>query len=265
MEKPVPLKTSIEVSRIRRTCRLIESLFLGLKPSLRPGVTTLEVNNICVELLKAGGGVAAMKGYRGYPASICTSVNNVAAHGVPGGYELRAGDIISVDISAQIEGWHGDGAWTYVVEEASPDARRLLKAAWHTTMMGIRAARAGARLGDVGAAIQETARRYGCVVLDKFVGHGIGLGMHEEPLVLNFGRRGTGQPIVPGMVLTIEPILCLGRPEAHVLGDGWSIVTNDNSFCAQFEHTVAVFSDKTEVLTFSTGDPTAESEAPPYY
>jgi len=207
----------------------------------------------------------AMKGYRGYPASICTSVNNVAAHGVPGNYILRDGDLVSIDISAQIEGWHGDGAWTYVVGEASPDARRLLKAAWQTTMAGIRAVRAGARLGDVGAAIKETARRYGCVVLDKFVGHGIGQGMHEEPLVLNFGRRGTGQPIVPGMVLTVEPILCLGKPEAHLLGDGWSIVTDDNSFCAQFEHTIAIFSDKTEILTFATGEPKTEGEMPPYY
>jgi len=206
-----------------------------------------------------------MKGYKGYPASICTSVNNVAAHGVPGSYELQPGDLISVDISAQIEGWHGDGAWTYVVGEALPDSRRLLKAAWQATMSGIEAAKAGARLGDVGAAIEESARRYGCSVLDKFVGHGIGLGMHEEPMVLNFGKRGTGQPIVPGMVLTIEPIVCLGIPEAHVLGDGWSIVTDDNSLCAQYEHTVAVFSDKTEVLTFSAGNKIRNGDLPPYF
>lgn len=265
MEKPVPLKTSIEVSRIRRTCRLIESLFLSLKPNLIPGATTLALNNTCAEMLRAGGGAAAMKGYRGYPASICTSVNNVAAHGVPGSYTLQRGDLVSVDISAHIEGWHGDGAWTFVVGEPSPDSRRLLKAAWQATMAGIAAARAGSRLGDVGAAIQETARRYGCGVLDKFVGHGIGLGMHEEPMVLNFGRPGTGQPIVPGMVLTVEPILCLGKPEAHVLADGWSIVTDDNSLCAQYEHTVAVFSDKTEILTYSTAGNSVEGEYPPYF
>lgn len=265
MEKPVPLKTSIEVSRIRRTCRLIESILLGLKPSLTAGTTTADINRLCCDMLAAGGGMAAMKGYRGYPASICTSVNNVAAHGLPGSYVLQEGDLISVDISAEIEGWHGDGAWTYVVGTALPDSRRLLKAAWQTTMAGIRAVRAGARLGDVGAAIEESARRYGCTVLDKFVGHGIGLGMHEEPMVLNFGKRGTGQPIVPGMVLTVEPIVCLGKPEVHVLGDGWSIVTDDNSPCAQYEHTVAIFSDKTEVLTFSAGIRMGEGGLPPYF
>lgn len=216
-------------------------------------------------MLRAGGGTAAMKGYRGYPAAICASVNNVAAHGIPGSYELRRGDIVSVDISARIEGWHGDGAWTYVVGEASPDSRRLLKAAWQATMEGIRAARAGSRLGDVGAAIHSAAQRYGCSILDKFVGHGIGVDLHEEPMVLNFGRRGTGPPIVPGMVITIEPIVCLGRPEAHVLGDGWSIVTDDSSPCAQFEHTIAVFSDRTEVLTFSAGSAIAGGELPPYF
>lgn len=265
VEKSVPLKTSIEVSRIRRTCRLIESLFLDLKGSLKPGITTQQLDALCLEMLQAGGGVPAMKGYKGYPAGICTSVNNVAAHGLPGDYELCRGDIVSVDISAQIQGWHGDAAWTYVIGEPTLDMRRLLKAAWQSTMAGIEAARAGLRLGDVGAAIHGAAERYGCSVLDKFVGHGIGVELHEEPMVLNFGTPGTGRPIVPGMVLTVEPIVCLGRPESHLLGDGWSIVTDDNSLSAQFEHTVAIFSEKTEILTFSAPAGGRSGEMPPYF
>lgn len=265
MERDVPLKTSLEVAKIRKTCRLIECILMEMKSHLRAQMTTQALNAECGQLLLSGGAVPALKGYRGYPAAICTSVNNVAAHGIPGSYALQNDDILTIDISAEIDGWHGDGAWTFIIGEGSPDRRRLLKAAWQATNAGIRAALAGAHLGDVGAAVQETARRHGCAVLDKFVGHGIGLGMHEEPMVLNFGNSGTGRPIVPGMVLTIEPILCLGRPDVHVLDDGWSIVTNDNSLCAQFEHTVAVFRDRTEILTMS-GDPSATlAELPPFY
>lgn len=265
VEKEIPLKTSLEVSRIRRTCRLIETLFLELKRTIRPGMTTVEVSRFCDTLLRAGGGQSALKGYRGFPESICTSVNNVAAHGIPGNYVLRSSDIISVDITAHIDGWYGDSAWTYLLGEGTPDTRRLLKAAWQATMAGINAARAGGRLGDIGAAVQDAARKLGCSVLDKFVGHGIGIEMHEEPMVLNFGTAGTGQPIVPGMVFTVEPILCLGSPNAHLLKDGWSIVTSDSSLCAQYEHTVAVFRDRTEILTLATVKNGQETEYPPFY
>ncbi len=265
MEKAVPLKTSIEVSRIRKSCRLVETLFLELKSRMAPGMTTLDVNGLCDVFLRAGGGASSLKGYRGFPGSICTSVNNVAAHGVPSEYRLGLGDLVSVDITAHIDGWHGDSAWTYILGDGTPDARRLLKAAWQATMAGIRAAKAGRRLGDVGAAIQESARRFGCGVLDKYVGHGIGLDMHEEPMVLNFGSPGTGQPIVPGMVFTIEPILCLGAPEVRTLGDGWSIATADNSLSAQFEQTVAVFRDRTEILTLSSVKGALDLEFPPFY
>jgi methionyl aminopeptidase len=251
VERDIPLKTSLEIAKIRRTCRLIESVFIELRDYVRAGVTTQELNRQSAELLHAGGAGIALKGYRGFPAAICTSVNNVAAHGVPGPFPLQNQDIISVDISAEIEGWHGDGAWTYVVGDSRPDTRLIVRTAWQATLAGVRAARAGGRLGDVGAAVHEVAARAGCSVLDNFVGHGIGKGMHEEPMVLNFGTEGTGRPIVPGMVVTIEPILCLGKPEVNVLADGWSIVTSDGSLCAQFEHTIAVFGDRTEVLTLS--------------
>jgi len=265
VEKEIPLKTSLEVSRIRKSCQLIEALFIELKSLVRPGMTTTEVAEVCEDLLRSGGGKSALKGYRGYPASVCISVNNVAAHGIPGSYLLKGGDVVSIDLTVQIDGWHGDGAWTYLLGKGSPDSRRLVRAAWQTTMAGVKAARAGGRLGDVGEAIQKTARRFGCSVLDKFVGHGIGHEMHEEPMVLNFGTSGTGQPIVPGMVFTVEPILCLGRPEVRVLSDGWSIVTADNSSCAQFEQTVAVHSGRTEILTLGSVDHALEMKLPPFY
>ncbi len=265
MEKEIPLKTSLEVSRIRKACQLIESLFIELKSLVRPGLSTMEVAELCEGLLRSGGGTSALKGYRGFPASICTSVNNVAAHGIPGSYVLKSGDLVSIDLTVHIDGWHGDGAWTYLLGKGTPDSQRLVKAAWQTTMAGVRAARAGGRLGDVGSAIQKTARRFGCSVLDKFVGHGIGHAMHEEPMVLNFGTVGTGQPIVPGMVFTIEPILCLGKPDVRILTDGWSIVTVDNSSCAQFEQTVAVLGSRTEILTLGSVERALELRLPPFY
>lgn len=265
MEKEIPLKTSIEISRIRKACRLVETLFIELKTELRPGLTTAEVAKVCEELLHRGGGESALAGYRGYPASVCISVNNVAAHGVPGSYLLREGDLVSVDVTVKMEGWHGDGAWTYLLGKGTADTRRLVRAAWQATMAGIKAANAGGRLGDIGAAIEGSARRYGCSVLDKFVGHGIGHQMHEEPMVLNFGTAGTGQPIVPGMVFTIEPILCLGAPEVRTLDDGWSIVTADSSLCAQFEQTVAITSSRTEILTLGSTPRATELNLPPFY
>ena len=195
----------------------------------------------------------ALRGYKGFPGCICTSVNNVAAHGIPTNRELEAGDILSIDITVSVDGWHGDAAWTFIVGEGSPDGRRLTRVAWSASLAGIRMAVAGNRIGDVGAAIQESARRFGCSVIEDYVGHGIGRAMHEDPMALNFGTADTGIRIVPGMVFTVEPMLNLGGREVHVSSDGWTLVTTDGSLSAQSEHTVAVFRDYTEVLTYSKG------------
>jgi methionyl aminopeptidase len=249
LERDIPLKTTLEVARQRKSCEAVGRVLQELQSAIRPGVRTLDIDSLCREYMLNMKAKPAMKGYRNFPGNSCISVNQVAAHGIPGEYRLIEGDIVTVDIIAELDGWHGDSAWTFAAGYVDPDGRRLIKAAWNTTIEAIKATRAGIRMGNIGQAIASTAKKYGCTVLDSFVGHGIGRDMHEEPMVLNSGESGTGIPIVPGMVLTIEPIICLGNPEVQTLDDGWTVVTNDSSRCAQFEHTVAVFSNRTEVLT----------------
>jgi methionyl aminopeptidase len=263
MQEGINLKTSVDVARIRRACRIAEKCLRFLGSKVKPGVSPQQLDRLAGEFLLTAGAVPALKGYRGFPSNICACVNNVAAHGIPGASPLEEGDVLTLDITACVDGWHGDAAWTFLVGRAGPDARRLQKAAWAATLAGIAAARAGGRLGDVGEAVQETARRHGCTVIEDYVGHGIGRAMHEDPMVPNFGQRDTGARIVPGMVFTVEPMLNLGAGAAHVSSDGWTLVTSDGSLSAQFEHTVAVFRDYTEVLTLARGDLREWPDPPP--
>ncbi len=263
MDAEISLKTSVDVARIRRASRVAERCLRYLAPCVRAGITTLELDRLAARFLESSGAHPTLRGYRGFPGCICTSVNNVAAHGIPTNTALAGGDLVSLDITTSVDGWHGDAAWSFIVGEGSPDARRLLKAAWAACLAGIRVARAGNRIGDVGAAIQEAAHRSGCSVIEDYVGHGIGRAMHEDPMVPNFGAADTGMRIVPGMVFTIEPMLNLGGREVYVSSDGWTLATSDGSLSAQFEHTVAVFRDYTEVLTFSRGDIFDFSDSPP--
>ncbi len=263
MDAQVSLKTSIDVARIRRACRMAESCLRYLGSRIRVGVTTEALDREAAEFLEAHDAVPALRGYRGYPGCICASVNNVAAHGIPSNRKLEDGDLVSLDITVSVNGWHGDAAWTFLVGKGTPDSRRLLRAAWVASLAGVRAAQAGSRIGDVGAAIQKAARKFGCSVIEDYVGHGIGRAMHEDPMVLNFGTADTGMRIVPGMVFTVEPMLNLGGRDVHVSTDGWTLVTSDGSLSAQFEHTVAVFRDYTEVLTYSHGDIFDSLDFPP--
>jgi methionyl aminopeptidase len=263
-ERTIELKTSIDIARIRRTGRAVYQVLRTLRHSIRPGVTTAELAAEVGSLLERLSVRGALRGYRGYPDHACVSVNHVAVHGVPGDYTLEDGDILTVDLTAEKDGWYADAAWTYTVGPGSPDARRLVRATWAASIAGIRAAVAGARFGDVGEAIEAVAARYGCTVLDRFVGHGIGRSIHEDPIVLHTGECGTGAPIVPGMVFTIEPILSLGGSEVFPLDDGWSMVSNDHSLCAQFEHTVAVFGSRTEILTWNGEPEELDGDYPPY-
>jgi len=253
MDAEISFKTSVDVARIRRACKAAEKCLRSLAPCVRPGISTAELDNLAGRFLAENGAESALRGYRGFPGSICTSVNNVAAHGIPSNRELESGDVLSLDITANVDGWHGDTAWTFLVGEAAPDGRRLIRAAWQATLAGIRAAVAGQHMGDVGAAIQDAAHRLGCSVIEDYVGHGIGRALHEDPMIPNFGAPDTGLRILPGMVFTVEPMLTLGLRDVHVSSDGWTLVTTDGSLSAQFEHTVAVFRDYTEVLTFSHG------------
>ena len=254
----------MEVARQRKSCRIAGNVLRALKDYICPGLKTTDIDDFCGGMLSEIEGESALNGYRGYRHNICTSVNHVAAHGVPGDYTLQDGDIVTVDITVLADGWYGDSAWTYAAGNADVDSRRLIKAAWRAMIDGIKSACAGNRFGDIGESIENAAKRYGCSVLDNFVGHGIGRDMHEEPMVLNTGTKDTGLPIVPGMVFTVEPILCLGAPEVHALNDGWSVVTKDSSRCAQFEQTVAVFGNRSEILTFDQEEDILALDFPPF-
>ena len=261
-EQSIELKTSIEVSRIRRACKIVADVLSYIRREIYPGATTRDISEAAEIRLRELEAEPALKGYRGFPGAVCASVNHVAVHGIPGDHDLRDGDIFTVDLTVEKGGWHGDSAWTYIVGQGSVDTRRLLRASRSATVAGILAAKAGGRFGDIGEAVEGVASRYGCSVLDRFVGHGIGREIHEEPMVLHTGEAGTGRPIVPGMVFTIEPILSLGGSEVFALDDGWSMVTSDHSLCAQFEHTIAVFGDRTEVLTWPYPDTPLDGDMP---
>ncbi len=249
MTKDIPLKTSLDVLRMKRPSMIASGLLRELSGFIKPGITTGEIDSFSLSYITRNNGKSALSGYKGFPGNVCISVNNVAAHGIGGNYIVCAGDILTVDSTVEYEGWNGDAAWTYIAGNSTPKTRRLVKAAWKSMLAGINAAAAGNRLGDIGYAVSKTAKKYGCKVLEDFAGHGIGRNIHEEPVVLNYGDKGRGLPVVPGMVITIEPILTLGENKVIFLDDKWSIVTKDSSLTAQFECTIAVFGNRTEILT----------------
>lgn len=248
----IPLKTSDEVAHIHKSCRIAAAVLRSTGSHVQEGVSTRALDRIAAGLMRhygAESGVAP-----GFPGSICTSVNEVAAHGVPTGLTLRRGDIITIDVAVLHNGWHGDAAATFAVGEVSPLRARLVEAAGQALIAAVRAVRAGVRIGDVGAAVQAVSEENGFVVLSEFHGHGIGRKLHEEPAVPHTGTEGVGLPIVPGMVFTVEPALSPGSEKVVKGKDGWSLHSADGSVVAQFEHTVAVFAGRTEVLTVADGD-----------
>ena len=249
MDAEISFKTSVDVARIRRACRVAERCLRHLAPFVRPGITTEELDRLAALFLESNNAVPALRGYRGFPGCICTSVNNVAAHGIPTNRVLEKGDVLSIDITTSINGWHGDAAWTFLVGDADPDRRRLLRAAWASTLAGMRAAVAGNRIGDVGSAIHDVARKNGCSVIEDYVGHGIGRAMHEPPWIPNYGEPGRGPRLLPGMVFAIEPMVTVGSSEVRILDDEWTAVTADGSLAAHFEHTILITEHGPEVLT----------------
>lgn len=260
----VPLKTRPEIDRLRHAAEAIERVLADLATVIRPGIRTRDLEQVARLALSRHGLHGILEGYNGYPHPICTSVNNIAAHGRPSHYLLQPGDLISVDVSGERNGWKADCAWTYCVGPIGPEQRRLLRAAWRSTLAGASAARPGNRLGDIGAAILAEAHKAGCSVVKTFTGHGIGTALHEPPVIAHVAEPGTGEPIVPGMVLNVEPVLTLGTGEVHRLDDGWSYVTSDGSLAAQFELTVAVRSDRTDLLTLGRHAATLRPSGPPY-
>lgn len=250
MKRPaVELKTKNEIRSMRRAGEIAGRALMEVGRHIAAGVTTRDLDRVAAEFLKREKAVATFVGYRGYPATICASVNDEIVHGIPGERKLKPGDIVSIDIAATVDGYVGDTAATWIVEPASKDAVKLVEATRQSLELAIAAVKVGGRLGDVGAAVQVFAEKQGYGVVREFIGHGIGRQMHEEPPVPNYGTPGTGLRIEPGLVIAIEPMITMGSWQTEVLKDGWTVVTKDGSLAAHFEHTVAATEDGPLVLT----------------
>lgn len=247
----VMLKSGEEIARMRRAGALVKELLNTVRPHVKPGATTLDLEHIAAAKVKELGVTPAFKGYRGFPCVLCTSVNQEVVHGIPSKEKmLRQGDIVSIDTGVVVDGFYGDSATTVAVgEEVDESVQRLLTATEASLDAGIEAAVSGGTLGDIGAAVQQRVERDGFSVVRDFVGHGIGTSLHEDPQVPNYGRRGRGMKMREGMVFCIEPMVNAGRPDVKVLSDGWTAVTADGSLSAHFEHTVAVTANGVEILT----------------
>jgi methionyl aminopeptidase len=246
----VVLKSSQEIEKMRRAGRVVSEVLDLVRSQVKPGATTLDLEKAAAARVDELGVKAAFKGYHGFPCVLCTSVNSEVVHGIPSQKRvLNEGDIVSVDFGVVVDGYYGDAAITIPVGAIDPDAARLLAVTEASLHAGIAAVRPGATLGDVGAAVQGVVEAEGFSVVRDFVGHGIGINMHEDPQVPNFGERGRGMKLRTGMVIAIEPMVNAGRADVKVLGDGWTAVAADGSNSAHFEHTVAVTATGARVLT----------------
>jgi methionyl aminopeptidase len=245
----IELKTKAELQSMIRAGDVAGRTLQAVAKAVEVGITTKELDRIAENFIRANGGKPTFIGYRGYPASLCVSINNEVVHGIPGPRKIKAGDVVSLDVAATVDGFVGDTATTVLVEPVSKEAAKL----WGVTKASLDAAiecmRVGNRLGDVSAAVQAVIDQSGLGIVRDFVGHGIGRAMHEEPAVPNYGRAGTGMRLEPGLVLAIEPMVTLGSFDVSVLEDGWTVVTRDGSLAAHAEHTVAVTEEGPRVLT----------------
>jgi methionyl aminopeptidase len=257
----VTIKTPDEIEKMRAAGRLASEVLDFITPHVRAGVTTDDLDALCHDyMVKVQGTVPAPlnyapPGYPPYPKSVCTSVNQVVCHGVPGSKRLKDGDIVNIDVTVIRDGFHGDTSRMFYVGEPSIQARRLVEITYECMWRGIRAVRPGAWLGDIGHAIQSHAEAHGFSVVREFCGHGIGRRFHEEPQVLHYGRPQTGMKLQAGMIFTVEPMINAGKAGIRQLADGWTIVTKDHSLSAQWEHTVLVSESGFEILTLSNGSP----------
>ncbi len=257
----VNLKSADDIGKMRVAGRLAGEVLDFIAPHVQPGVTTGELDRLCHDyMVNVQGAIPAPlnyapPGHQPYPASICTSVNHVVCHGIPGDKKLKSGDIVNLDITVIKDGFHGDTSRMFCVGTPSIQAKRLVDVTFEAMWRGIRAVQPGAHLGDIGSTIQKFAEGHGFSIVREFCGHGIGRQFHEEPQVLHYGRAGTGLKLLPGMTFTIEPMINAGRAGIRSLADGWTIVTADHSLSAQWEHTILVTPEGHEVLTLSAGAP----------
>jgi methionyl aminopeptidase len=257
----VILKTPEDIEKMRVAGRLAAEVLDYIAPLIKPGIATEEVDRLCHEYMVEHQGATpaplnyAPPGYQPFPKSVCTSVNHVVCHGIPGEKKLKSGDIVNVDVTVIKDGYHGDTSRMFYVGQPSIQAKRLCEVTYECMWRGIDAVRAGATLGDVGHAVQTHAVQHGFSVVREFCGHGIGRKFHEEPQVLHYGRPGTGLKLEAGMIFTVEPMINAGKADIRQLADGWTVVTKDHSLSAQWEHTVLVTEAGHEILTVSAGTP----------
>ncbi|MGH3273785.1 MAG: type I methionyl aminopeptidase [Streptosporangiaceae bacterium] len=254
-ETPIEVKTPAQLALMREAGLVVATALRAAVAAVTPGISTAELDAVAEREIRAAGAVPSFLGYHGYPATICTSVNEQVVHGIPSpGRTLAAGDLISIDCGAIMAGWHGDAAVTVTVGLAPADLAGLLEACEHALWCGLARAQAGARLGDISAAVEAAARAAGPYgIVEDYTGHGIGTQMHMDPPVPNYGRPGRGPLLTEGMALAIEPMLVLGDAETDVLADGWTVVTAGGAWAAHFEHTVAITADGPWVLTAADG------------
>ena len=245
----IAIKNSRELAAMREACVLsARALQLGGE-AVEPGVTTGEIDRIIRKYIESQGAKPSFLGYGGYPASACISVNETVIHGIPDNRVIKAGDIVSIDVGAYLNGFHGDNAATFAAGDVSPEAKALMDATRESLYEGIAQAQAGNRVGDIGAAVQRYVEMRGYSVVRQFVGHGVGTNLHEDPSVPNFGTPGRGPRLLPGMTLAIEPMINMGSADVEVLRDGWTTVTKDGKLSAHFEHTIAITKDGPVILT----------------
>lgn len=245
---------------MRRAGRLAAEILDAIAPYVQPGVTTGRIDDLVRQMTLDGGAVPATLGYRGYAHSCCVSLNNVICHGIPGDKVLRDGDILNIDVTPLLDGWHGDSSRMYLAGDVPIKARRLVEVTYECLMLGIEQARPGNHLGDIGHAIQVHAEKHRYGVVRDFCGHGLGRVFHDAPEVVHIGRPGTGPELKPGMIFTIEPMINGGKPGVRMLDDGWTAVTRDRTLSAQFEHSIGITETGCEIFTLSP----AGLHQPPY-
>lgn len=244
------IKTSNELTKMRKAGLITGGALVAAQKAIHPGMSTLELDKVIKNYIISHGAKPSFLGYNGFPASACISVNDTVIHGIPtSGEKLKDGDIVSVDVGAYIDGYHGDSAKTFAVGEISQEAKALMASTEESLYVAINMAKPGVRIGDISAAIQEYNEKRGFSVVREFVGHGVGANLHEDPEVPNFGRAGHGPRLMPGMVIAIEPMINAGRPHIKILNDGWTVKTADKSLSAHFEHTIAITSSGAIILT----------------
>lgn len=242
-------KSESELQLMREAGRIVAETHRMLLQAIEPGITTGELDAIAEKFIRSQDAIPSFKGYNGFPSSVCASVNDELVHGFPGSRKLNEGDIISIDVGAQYEGYHGDSAWTYAVGEVSPEVQRLLDVGEESLYAGIALIKPDVRLFTISHAIQKVIEAADYSVVREYVGHGVGTKLHEEPQIPNYGFPDRGPRLKPGMVLAIEPMLNMGERYVRTLEDNWTVVTRDGSWCAHFEHTVAVVEGGFEILT----------------